>query len=76
MFFNSYQRSIRRINGEYSSLLSDAKKRICNERVRHNGRLGRVQAVHLNSQGVRVDIFLDDGHVESNIDALAVEYDP
>lgn len=76
MFFGGHHRSVRRINGEYSSLLKDAKNRLLNERVRYSGRLGRVQTVHLNSGGLLIDVILDDGHVERNVDALAAEYDP
>lgn len=70
------QKSISRLNHEYNALLKDAQKRLERQRIRHNGRKGYVQSVHLNANGVRLGILLDDGHFETDIDALVPEYDP
>ena len=69
-------KSISRLNHEYNALLRDARKRLESERVLYSGRKGRVQSVHLNAGGVRVDILLDDGHFEKDVDALEPTYDP
>lgn len=70
------QKSIRNWNHEYNSLLATVRKKIEGERVRHKGQKGRVQSVHLNAKGVRIDILLDSGQLDPDIDALLPEYDP
>jgi len=70
------KKSINRLIREYNEVLRDARKRLSGQRVDLDGRLGRVQTVHVNVEGVLVDILLDDGHLEKNIDALTPCYDP
>ncbi len=70
------KKTISRLNSEYNEVLRTARKRLERQRVDLHGRKGYVQSVHVNANGVRVDILLDDGHLEKDIDALTPCYDP
>jgi hypothetical protein len=70
------KKTIIRLNKEYNEVLRDAKKRLERQRVDLNGRRGYVQAAHVNADGVRVDIILDDGNLAKDVDALTPCYDP
>lgn len=69
-------KTIARLNSEYYEVLRSAQKRLLGQRVRYKNRKGRVQSVHVNVKGVRVDIIYDDSQLEQDVDALQPEYDP
>jgi len=70
------QKTVRRINHEFHDLMRQVARRLEGQRVRHKGRLGRVQAAYINPKLTRVDIINDDGSLEADVDALLPEYDP
>ena len=72
----SLRTSISNWNHEYNEILRKAQKRLLGDRVRFKNKKGRVQSVHINVKGVRVDIYYDDSSLEQDIDALLPEYDP
>ena len=67
---------IGKLNEGYNFVLREGQKRLIGERVKLEGRKGRVQSVHLNAKGLRLDVLFDDGRIKKDVDARMPEYDP